>query len=187
MPSYIVAFTYTDFFPSWGRVHSKPVWGSVNTRLYPLPVCLYGDAGSNGGGFGVCLRGWHHNGLGALKRLWFLILPLSRPTLTIAAALVTMEVLNDYGTVNHLAVPTFTYGIFDIWFYRQLHWRGCPAGVDANGVCVVDALSRTGLPVGGRMYHQATNRYRPLVRVPLKATATWLPLAFVRFRVWWGF
>lgn len=43
-------------------------------------------------------------------------LPLTRPAIAGGTALAGMEVLNDYGAVQYLGVPTFTTGIFSAWF-----------------------------------------------------------------------
>lgn len=43
-------------------------------------------------------------------------LPLTRPAIAGGIALAGMEVLNDYGAVQYLGVPTFTTGIFSAWF-----------------------------------------------------------------------
>ncbi len=43
-------------------------------------------------------------------------LPLARPAIAAGTALAGMEVLNDYGAVQYLGVPTFTTGIFSAWF-----------------------------------------------------------------------
>jgi iron(III) transport system permease protein len=43
-------------------------------------------------------------------------LPLARPALVAGAALVAMEILNDYGAVKYYGVTTFTTGIFRAWF-----------------------------------------------------------------------
>ena len=167
MPSYIVAFTYTDFFPSWAE-SIQNLFGAALILGFTLYPYVYMAMRAAMVEVSVCaLEAGTTMGLGALKRLWFLILPLSRPTLTIAAALVTMEVLNDYGTVNHLAVPTFTYGIFDIWFYGNSIGGAAQLALMLMGFALLMPLAER-LARGGRMYHQATNRYRPLVRVPLK-------------------
>lgn len=43
-------------------------------------------------------------------------LPMARPAVAGGLALVSMEVLNDYGTVKYFGVDTFTSGIFRAWF-----------------------------------------------------------------------
>lgn len=43
-------------------------------------------------------------------------LPLARPALFTGAALTMMEAFADFGTVQYFGVPTFTTGIFRVWF-----------------------------------------------------------------------
>ncbi|NJK62826.1 MAG: iron ABC transporter permease [Synechococcaceae cyanobacterium SM2_3_1] len=43
-------------------------------------------------------------------------LPLARPSIVAGLALVVMETLNDYGTVDYFGVQTFTTGIFRTWY-----------------------------------------------------------------------
>ena len=44
------------------------------------------------------------------------VLPLARPAIIVGLALVLMETLADYGTVQYFGVATFTTGIFRTWF-----------------------------------------------------------------------
>ena len=43
-------------------------------------------------------------------------LPLARPSIALGVTLATLDALADYGTVEFLGVPTFTTGIFRVWF-----------------------------------------------------------------------
>lgn len=43
-------------------------------------------------------------------------LPLARPAIVAGLSLVIMEVVNDYGAVHFMGVPTLTEGIFRTWF-----------------------------------------------------------------------
>lgn len=56
--------------------------------------------------------------MGLNKRQYFLriALPMARPALLTGAALTMMEAFADYGTVQYFGVPTFTTGIFRVWF-----------------------------------------------------------------------
>ena len=55
-------------------------------------------------------------GTGPLGVFFRVGLPLARPAVAGGAALVIMEVLNDYGAVSYYGVPTLTTGIFRSWF-----------------------------------------------------------------------
>lgn len=53
---------------------------------------------------------------GPLRTFLKIALPMARPAIAAGIALVSMEVLNDYGTVKYFGVNTFTTGIFRAWF-----------------------------------------------------------------------
>ncbi|MEP2532955.1 iron ABC transporter permease [Shimia sp.] len=54
-------------------------------------------------------------GAGALARFWRIGLPLARPAIAAGTAIVMMETVNDFGTVDYFAVQTLTTGIFSVW------------------------------------------------------------------------
>lgn len=57
-------------------------------------------------------------GAGPLRRLWRVGLPLARPAIAAGTAIVMMETVNDFGTVDYFAVQTLTTGIFSVWLER---------------------------------------------------------------------
>ncbi|MHB1127357.1 MAG: ABC transporter permease [Bacillota bacterium] len=44
------------------------------------------------------------------------VLPISRTAIIGGVSLVVLEILNDYGLVNHFGIPTFSVAIFRTWF-----------------------------------------------------------------------
>jgi iron(III) transport system permease protein len=54
-------------------------------------------------------------GKGPWRCFFTVALPLARPALAAGGALVAMEVLNDFGTVRHLAIDTLSVGIYRLW------------------------------------------------------------------------
>ncbi len=54
-------------------------------------------------------------GAGAWGRFWRVGLPLARPAIAAGTAVVMMETVNDFGTVDYFAVQTLTTGIFTVW------------------------------------------------------------------------
>lgn len=70
-------------------------------------------------------------GQGALRRLRRIGLPLARPAVAAGTAIVMMEAVNDFGTVDYFAVQTLTTGIFSTWL------EGNNAGGAAQIACVV--------------------------------------------------
>ena len=93
-------------------------------------------------------------------------LPMARPALAGGVALVLMETLADFGTVEHFAVRTFTTGIYDAWFGQgdrpaAAQLAACLMGVVAM-LLLLERASR-----GGRRYHPTTTRSPPLRPVEL--------------------
>jgi len=92
---------------------------------------------------------------------------MARPALAAGVALVLMEVLADFGTVQHFAVRTFTTGIYEAWFGQgdrpaAAQLAACLMGVVAM-LLLLERLSR-----GGRRFHPTTTRHPPLRPVVLR-------------------
>ena len=109
-------------------------------------------------------------GAGPVRRFVRVGLPLARPAIAAGAAIVMMETLADFGTVDHFAVQTLTTGIFSVW--RE---AGNPGGA-AQIACVIlglvlviagaERISRR----GGR-FHRLGREDRPVTRTPLPGLA----------------
>ena len=71
--------------------------------------------------------------LGALpsERFLKISLPLARPAIAAGIAIVMMETVNDFGTVDYFAVQTLTTGIFSVWL------QSSNVGGAAQLACVV--------------------------------------------------
>ncbi len=54
-------------------------------------------------------------GCGPWQSFFRVALPLARPAIAASLAIVMMETLNDFGTVDYFAVQTLTTGIFTVW------------------------------------------------------------------------
>ena len=54
-------------------------------------------------------------GVGPWGRFWRVGLPMARPAIAAGVAVVMMETVNDFGTVDYFAVQTLTTGIFSVW------------------------------------------------------------------------
>lgn len=55
-------------------------------------------------------------GVSPLNHLRKIALPLAKPALLAGMALTMMEAFADYGTVQYFGIPTFTTGIYRVWF-----------------------------------------------------------------------
>jgi iron(III) transport system permease protein len=134
-PAYVLAYTYTDLLQVSGPIQTAlRRWfdWSVNDYWFPNIRSLGGA---------ICmlilvlypyiylvsrlafleqaartLEVSRSLGCGPWRSFFTVALPLARPSIVAGLALVVMETLNDYGTVDYFGVQTFTTGIFRTWY-----------------------------------------------------------------------
>lgn len=131
-PAYLVAYAYTDFFEYAGPVQGllRQLMGWQSARDYYFP-----EIRSLGGAIFVLssvlypyiyllarttFRQIPENfyevaALSNRSVFWTIALPLARPAIAAGLALVSMEVVSDFGTVEFFALETLTLGIFNVW------------------------------------------------------------------------
>lgn len=99
-------------------------------------------------------------------------LPLARPALIAGISLISMEVLNDYGAVYFMGVPTLTVGVFRTWTgLGDLASAVRLAGLMLVGILIVLALE--GRHRGrARFTETADDNSTPLLRRPLSRRAS---------------
>jgi iron(III) transport system permease protein len=135
MPSYVVAYAYTDFLQFSGPLQTglRALTG-WQAREYWFPEIR--SAGGAGLIFALVLypyvyllvrtafverspRMWDAArtlGAGPWTSFFQVSLPLARPAAAAGLALVLMETLADYGAVAYFGVPTLTTGIYKSWY-----------------------------------------------------------------------
>ena len=135
MPAYVVAYVYTDILEFAGpiqgllrhlygwKLHSdywfpdiRSLGGAITVMtlvLYPY-VYLLARAAFLDQAAGV-VEVSRSLGHGPWRTFCKVSLPMARPSIVVGISLCMMEALNDFGTVDFFAVPTFTTGIFDVW------------------------------------------------------------------------
>ena len=94
-------------------------------------------------------------------------LPLARPAIAAGMAIVMMETLNDFGTVDYFAVQTLTTGIFTTWLL------GYNAGGAAQIACVILSLvlflaAFEKISRRNRRYHNLSSKRVPVSPVVLR-------------------
>ena len=125
MPSYIAAYAWMAMTMSGGSINNVtagifPTVSGVMGAAFIFSICLYPYI------FLLAKQAFENLGmksfetartLGASPWRAFLLvsLPLARPAIMAGTALVVMETLADYGTVDFLGTPTFTVGILRAW------------------------------------------------------------------------
>ena len=137
IPTYIMAFTYSDILSYTGPIQSftrkyMPEISNILNQdylqieilaiimglaLYPYiyTACRisFSLVGSNY--VNLC----RNLGMSQMKTFFRIILPISRVAIFSGLFLVIMEVLNEYGAVKYFGVNTFTSGIFRSWYSMQ--------------------------------------------------------------------
>ncbi len=135
IPAYIIAYTYTGMLDVTGPVQvAIRDWTGLRFGEYWFP-----EIRSTGGAIAmlslvlypyvyllarmafleqsVCVLEVSRTlGAGPFKAFYRVALPLARPAIIAGLALVLMETLADYGTVQYFGLSTFTTGIFRTWF-----------------------------------------------------------------------
>jgi len=132
IPGYLIAYTYTDFLEFAGPVQHflRTFFGWQSARDYWFP-----EIRSMGGAMlvmGAVLYPYIYimartaflltpasyfevAQVSGRNIFWSVALPLARPAIVAGLALVLMETISDFGTVEYFAVETLTLGIFNVW------------------------------------------------------------------------
>ena len=201
IPAYIIAYCYTDFFEYAGPVQSalRAAFGWQSPRDYFFP-----EIRSVGGAVLVMASVLYpyiymvtriafrltpaslfeialvHN----KSQFWHVGLPLARPAIVAGLALVMMEVVSDFGTVEYFAVQTVTLGIFNVW----LGMNNLAAAAQISSVGFLFILGLLGLELYARSRQQyvstsrAQNSLAPLPTSTGGACVCWalclIPLSF---------
>ncbi len=135
-PAYILAYTYTDLLEYSGPIQSqlrswfgwesaqdywfpsvRSIGGAIvmlTLVLYPYVYLLARSAFLTQSS--RLLEASRNLGCSPWQSFWQIAVPLARPAIVAGVSLALMETLNDFGTVEFFAVPTFTTGIYRTWF-----------------------------------------------------------------------
>ncbi|NJN76736.1 MAG: iron ABC transporter permease [Synechococcaceae cyanobacterium RL_1_2] len=139
IPAYILAYVYTDLLGYYGPFQAllRGLFNWTNANQYWFP-----NVRSMGGAIAMftlvlypyvylltrvafleqsrrTLEAARSLGSGPWRSFGRIALPLARPAIFSGVALVLMETLSDFGTVQYLGVSTFTTGIYRTWFGRD--------------------------------------------------------------------
>ena len=137
IPSYIIAFTYSDILSYTGPLQSflrnyypdiYPYFNQDYLQIEILSILMalvlypyiytacrisFSLIGSN------YINIARNLGMSKLKTFFKIIIPISRVSIFSGLFLVIMEVLNEYGAVKYFGVNTFTSGIFRSWYSME--------------------------------------------------------------------
>jgi iron(III) transport system permease protein len=132
VPTYIIAYTYTDIFEYAGpfQVMLRDMFGWKNSQDYWFP-----NIRSMGGAILVMssvlypyiylmtrasflttpISFFQTSSIYGRNTFLYVALPLARPGIAAGLALVLMETISDFGTVDYFALDTLTLGVFNVW------------------------------------------------------------------------
>lgn len=135
VPAYVGAYALVDFLEyagpvqtglrgAFGWANAQDYWfpnirskgaaiAVLSAALYPYVYILSRAAfrEQSAAGYDVAKA----LGVGPFGRFWRVGLPLARPAIAAGVAVVMMETVNDFGTVDYFAVQTLTTGIYGLW------------------------------------------------------------------------
>ena len=135
IPAYVIAYIYTDLLEFAGPVQSglREFFGWSSARDYSFPEIrslggavlmlslvlypyVYLLARSSFLEQSINIRDASRTlGCSAWQSFFRISLPVARPAIAVGLALVAMETLNDFGTVDFFAVKSLSAGIYDAW------------------------------------------------------------------------
>ena len=132
IPAYLIAYTYTDFLEYAGPLQAlaRDLFGWNSARDYWFP-----EIRSMGGAIfvmGAVLYPYVYvitrtaylltpvslfeiGRISGCNIFWGVAFPLARPAVVAGLALVMMETISDFGTVEYFSIETLTLGIFNVW------------------------------------------------------------------------
>ncbi len=185
-PAYILAYTYTELLEYYGPVqqllrgwfgwqNAQEYWfpsirslpGAIvmlTLVLYPYVYLLARSAFLTQSS--VTLEASRSLGCTPWQSFYKVGLPMARPAIVAGLSLALMETLNDYGTVEYFAVPTFTTGIFRTWFAQGERLAASQLAMLLLGfillLVVMEKASRQ-----RQRYYQSSNRIQSAPRYDL--------------------
>lgn len=133
MPTYVLAYTYTDLLEYTGPVQLflRDIFQYTGTDVFPIRSMAgasiimsfvlypYIYITARAGFLEISPSMLESSKLfnrSNLYTFFHVALPLTRPAIIAGLTLVLLEVLNDFGTVDYFALKTFSIGVYDVWF-----------------------------------------------------------------------
>ena len=189
MPGYILGYIYLTTFSYAGPVQStlrdwfttSNVWfpnirslpGAavvLSLVLYPYVYVLMLTALREQG-----LRTWQVSrtlGQGRIRGAWRAVLPAARPTLAAGVAIVMMEVLTDFATVQYFNVNTLPVGIYKVWKGEGNRIAATQIAVLVLGLALAVIVLERALRGRARFYQAGAKGF--LEPVVLRGARRWL-------------
>jgi iron(III) transport system permease protein len=132
VPAYIIAYTYTDFLEYAGPIqkilreffefqNSNEYWfpeiRSMEGAIFVMSFVLYPYVymTTRASFLTVPVSFFQTSLIYGRSSFFSVALPLARPGIIAGVALVLMETISDFGTVEYFALETLTLGVFNVW------------------------------------------------------------------------
>ena len=203
VPAYIIAYTYTDLLEYAGpiQVFLRDIFGWTSSKEYWFP-----EIRSMGGAMFVmasvlfpyiyilarsAIRQTSNSYIEIAKiqrpsAAISIDLALARPAIVAGLALVLMEVLSDFGTVEFFAVETLTLGIFNIW----LGMNNLTAAAQIAGIAFIFILALLMIETRARnrqRFYDNSMKNDPVLPKPLSTGKSILCLSVCLMPIIFGF
>jgi iron(III) transport system permease protein len=204
IPAYVGAYALVDFLEYAGPVQtglrglfgwqtSRDYWfpeirslGAaivvLSAALFPYVYILARAAFREQSGAGEEVA--QSLGAGGFARFWRVGLPMARPAIAAGTAIVMMETVNDFGTVDYFAVQTLTTGIFNVWLESNNAGGAAQIATVVLGL-VIFLVTMEKVSRRKYQFFNLATRHRPPERAPLRGVAGWLAflICFLPFAV----
>lgn len=189
VPGYLIAYTYTDLLEFAGPVQTflrdQFAWRSARDYWFPEIRSMGGAIVVMGSvlypyvylmartGLRVIPAAYYEVALNHNRSLLLAVgLPIARPAIVAGLALVLMETISDFGTVEYFAVETLTLGIFNVW----LGMNNLTAAAQIAGMAFVFILALLYIEQAARKrqrFSDQTKRSASLAPIQLRARPAW--------------
>ncbi|RTE65494.1 iron ABC transporter permease [Amphritea opalescens] len=192
VPAYVIAYVYTDLLEYSGplQIALRELFGWQTARDYWFP-----DIRTLGGAI-LMLSMVLYPYVYLLARASFLeqsttihdasrtlgctpfqsfyrvSLPIARPAIAVGLSLVSMETLNDFGTVDYFAVKSMSAGIYDTWL-NMSNLGGAAQIASLMMVFVVILISLERLARAKQRQFNSPDRYKVLTGYRLSGWRAW--------------
>ncbi len=205
-PAYILAYSYTELLEYYGPIQTtlrvwfgwesardywfpnvRSLWGAILMFvlvLYPYVYLLARSAFLNQSK--ATLEASRGLGCTPWQGFYKVALPMARPAIVAGLSLALMETLNDYGTVDFFAVPTFTIGIFRTWFAQGERLAATQLAVLLLGfIATLVALERWSRR--DQRYYQSVSNNQPTPKYDLGHWRGWFATVVCLLPIVFGF
>ncbi|MEM9772311.1 MAG: iron ABC transporter permease [Cyanobacteria bacterium P01_D01_bin.73] len=198
IPAYLLAYTYTNFLDFYGPVQTtlqnitgwdygdywypnvRSLEGAIimlSLVLYPYIYLLVRVAFLEQST--ATIEASRILGRSPWKSFFSVALPLARPAIMAGLALVMMETLSDFGTVEYFGVNTFTTGIYSTWF--GLGDRPAASQLASVLLIVVIGLITLERYSRGQARHYGSESFKPVSPYLLRGWHKWGAMFFCGF------